>query len=335
MRFLILSVIMLLLGTLLSVSIAEASPKMIKAGADSSGGGKSVVCREGNSPEGKILSIEMLDIYEARAMYGLEPAELGSGMRDILQEVKGKLRVATAIGNGIADGIDHLTSRLRILPPGTRIEPVNDASPIALPRGCALEQTAVWVDRGLVVADHEHWEAMNERNRAALIVHEVVYDFTRRFGMEKNSRRARKVVAHAFSQFQFEDVEAGMPANEKRGLCYTLGDNTAESTSFWIYANENNELVAQLLSFEGRYLFSRNTAVFKYLKYGGENSGPGHHSASVDSNFETESSLNIKWDPSKPRGERIILVLLDERGRRVEVRMGCIGLSPSVPGEEK
>lgn len=333
MRFLILSVIASAFVSFLSASIAEASTKWIKAGADSSGGGKSVVCREGGAPNGRINSIAMLDLYEARAMYGLELAGDGRSLDEHLEAVKAKLLYATPIGEYLLGGISRLRSKLRILPPGTRIEPVDDASPIALPEGCRLEQAAVWVDRGLVVADHEHWHAMDERNRAALIAHEVVYDATRKWGGEKNSRRARKIVAHAFATFEFGDYR-GVTPNES-SICLSNANNPRNYLSFTAFADPSGRLVARIESLDGRMLFGKNFARFPSLKYREDSPVVKWDVAEIDSNFETENSVVLKWDPAKPAGERLSAVLLDEQGRRYDLPLVCFGLKiePSTSAE--
>ncbi len=321
MRNLILSVIA---SFLVQNSSAQAATKWISAGADSSGGGKAVVCRE--NLVGRILSIEMLDVYEARAMYALEPEGMERTLDENLEAVKAKLLYATSSGESITAGISRLRQKLRILPPGTRIEPVDDASPIGLPKGCQLEQAAVWVDRGLVVADHEHWEAMDARNRAALITHEVVYDFTRRFGGEKNSRRARKITAHAFSSYEFGHYEQGVPNGAP--YCFTVGNNTKVATSFRMYANDKGNLVARLSEFEGRILFGKNSATFPFLKYPAEGDHATWDNSEIESTFETESSIALKWDPASPQGERYSLITVDDRGVRIEVPVGCITFGP-------
>lgn len=332
MRLLILCVTALFASVVFSVSIAGAAPSLVKAGADSSGGGKSVVCRDG---AGKILSIEMLDLYEARAMYTLEPLPMGVTLDEILAMAQAKLMSSSVVGELAGQRMLRLKERLKILPPGTRIEPVDDASPIALPQGCRLEQAAVWVDRGLVVADHELWHAMDSRNKASLIAHEVIYDITRTNGGEKNSRRARKIVGHAFSRYDFGDYREGIP--NENFICFSMGSNARAFTSFIGSAGADGKLVANLTHLEGRILFGKNVVRFRHLKYNEDSAQQKWDSAEIESSFETENSFALRWDPTKPAGERFSATLIDANGQQFELPFGClsVGTEPIDDGKSK
>ena len=59
------------------------------AGVTNGGGGKSVVCRD---VAGKITKAEVLDLFEAREVYGLTPNISAGNLQDILALVKNKLK---------------------------------------------------------------------------------------------------------------------------------------------------------------------------------------------------------------------------------------------------
>jgi len=309
-------------GLLMATGSAEAAGNLIKAGADSSGGGKSVVCREPGTH--RILSIEMLDLFEGRAMFGLEPLAMGTSLDEVIESAKAKfLHTVENADRSIFPDLDRLKQKIRILPPGSRLEPVDDASPIVLPRGCDLEQAAVWVDKSLVMADRELWEAMDARNQGALIVHEVIYNWTRYEG-EKNSRRARKIVAHVFSQFNFEGVKEGVP--EKSQMCATTTPDQKLESFFWIYPNHAGQLVAQFTKLRGTFLFGKTKTTFSSIKFSpSEQKENVAEWQSLESNFETDGFFGLMSRPIDG-GRSLVAIERDETGKQVELPILCFDM---------
>jgi hypothetical protein len=301
---------------LASMPMAEAKHR---AGADISGGGKGVVCRD---PAGHLLSVEMLDLYEARNLYALNPLAMGSNLDQVIAVAKEKFSHTVFDGAWtIPPELDRLRSQLRILPAGQKLVPVNDAAPIIHNPGCSLEQAAVWVNPSLVVADRELWEAMDARNQGALLAHEVIYSSTRAEG-ERDSRRARKIVGHIFSQFDFTGVRDGLPANP-RTLCVS-GAPRGSYSEFWIYPNEKGQLVVQLDILHKSWLYGKTTAAFT-IPYVA--SGPSDTSVvelqDLVSGFETGRTfmLGARWNE---RGERELSAReTDEKGELVTVPVHC------------
>ncbi len=270
--------------------LAQAEPTVWLKGADSSGGGKSVVCRDSNA---HLISVELLDLYEAKAMFGLSPVSMGSSLDEVLDQAKSKLMHTIELPDpNIFQVMGRVKKNLRVMPAGTKLEPVDDASPVVLPQGCALEQTAVYVDEGLVVVDREHWEAMDARNKGALIVHEAIYYRSRGEG-ETNSRRARKIVGHLFSDFNFIYVKEDLPKDAI--TCISKKDDGKNMSMFFVYPNEKGETTFQFQELRGRFLFSKTTASTPNLKWPlGSNLAPGWGgSAELDSNFEVGEGIFV------------------------------------------
>jgi len=203
-----------------------------KAGSASSGGGKAVVCRDLN---GRIQSAEVLDLFEGRITYGLEIKSFGATADANIKAMQEK------IGN-IFDGFlsfdpdNNLFTKavhdFHLLPLGIPLKPVNDADEDVLPpKGCDLEQLAYYRDDQILLVNQEIWNALDTLNRAALFTHEVIYRQERSLSNATNSRRARKVVAHLFSDFVFTPVMQGVPKDAKE--CRTfLNDDPHKNTAF-------------------------------------------------------------------------------------------------------
>lgn len=254
-------------------------------------------------------------------MFGLEPLAMGGTLEEAVALTKERLSHTTFdSARGMPLAIDRLRRMLRIMPPGTRLEPVDDASPIVLPQGCSLEQAAIWVDNTLVVADRELWEAMDARNQAALLAHEVVYSLTRGEG-HKNSRRARKIVAHVFADLPLVGAREGRPQGA-RTLCASGGPGLTFS-QFWIYPGANGRLVAQIEILNGKWLYSKSTMTFQHIPFDGKD-----QKYNVSEWGELESMLeggkSFGMDATGKGADRVLQVYeLDEKGESVPAKLSC------------
>lgn len=246
MRFLVASVI-LGLGSLAA-----------HAGNENGGGGGAVVCR---NPDHSIMSVETLDIYEAKNMYGLYVPEQAGSVKEIVANIKVKLRDSLAQPEiHLYPLIERVQSIMRFTQNGAKLEPVDDAAAIVLPKDCKIEQLANYVDDNLLVVQHELWERLSNTQKAALILHEAIYRLERYEGAT-TSRRTRRIVASLFSNLQLESVESGLPLNRKR--CSATKDNKL-SYSFYYYPTSNNMTKLQFTHFEGSTVYSLKTAVIPF-----------------------------------------------------------------------
>lgn len=296
-----------------------ASPSA-RGGADTSGGGKGVVCRD---QANHILSVEMLDLYEARALFGLTPLSMGDTLDQTLAMAKSKfVNTVFDAAYTIPPALDQLRQKIHITPPGSHLEPIDDADPILHLDGCKLEQAAAWIDSGLVVADGELWAAMDARNQAALLAHEVIYARTRAEG-EKNSRRARNIVGHVFSRFDFTGTRDGLPATP-RTLCISGSAKARTNSEFWIYPDEKGQLVTQFEILHDSWLYDKTTAAFTTIPFDAKKQKIfGMEVCELVSNFEGGKIFTI-FSRLDEKGERQLSTTeLDDKGEEVDVPISC------------
>lgn len=204
-------------------------------GVDNSGGGKAVVCRDSQN---NIKHIELLDLFEGESIYGLTAKTFGEtqdenllGAKDILMKAFAKMNS----GVSIEYSIDQVLRDFRLLPPDVKLAPVDDAAPIVIPVGCELEQLAYYQNNQNLLVDQNLWNALDGRSKAALIMHEVIF-LQMRFEGDKDSRNARRIVAHLFSEYQWIPVMDGVMIDDV--LCYAKRDSD-EFPAFHFYRRQN------------------------------------------------------------------------------------------------
>ena len=108
----------------------------------------------------------------------------------------------------------QVSNNKTVLQDGVELAPVDDAFPTVIPTDCKIEQLANYVNDQEILVDGAIWKALDLTNQAALIVHESLYKFLRSFG-DTDSRRTRRIVAYLFSDFTFDDVYGGIPAQSQ------------------------------------------------------------------------------------------------------------------------
>lgn len=238
---------------------AGGAGRLANAGAWSSGGGSAVVCR---APDQSILSAEVLDIFEARSVYGQNLITHESmAIDDILKVVQERLQTIGEDPEGVASVIPKIHANMTVLPEGVKLEPIHDAKPVALPKGCKLEQLAAYIDPTRKVAvDREVWEKLDNLNKAALIVHEGIYQLTRKEG-DTDSRRARKLTGYLFSEFSFESLTEGIPQNAQ--WCVAKDYLGRDLYVFAPFPDPKHPEYTwlQFIKFAGQSVFSKTTAV--------------------------------------------------------------------------
>jgi hypothetical protein len=141
-------------------------------------GGDVVVCR---NPSGDILSIELLDYYEARELRKIHVLLPPGGSPE---------EIAIAALTGFAEReperamryrrfVNHF-SKNKVLVDGTLVD-ISDSNHIVVPRGCAIEQLIVrqkvlFPEDRLFIVNERLWWKMSEAQRAGAILHEAFYE---------------------------------------------------------------------------------------------------------------------------------------------------------------
>lgn len=142
-------------------------------------GGDAVVCRD---ESGAITSAEMYDYFEATNLREI-PLDLGGDGLDEWQRVEYVLaRLGLrqpAHARHYRDLVTFFRSEMRVVANVDFID-IPDSDPLVLPTGCEVKQAAIQrtptfpEDRHFLVSA-EIWNAMRTRDRAGLILHEVLY----------------------------------------------------------------------------------------------------------------------------------------------------------------
>lgn len=180
--------------TLVGISVLS----LMSASSFASGvgnGGVSMVCRDANE---RILSAELLDIYEGKVRYGKKyNNSLNSDTKVELAQLK--LINHPDFLSAFQKELARVLAILMYVPVGNILTPTNDAFPTILKKGCVFEQVANYTDDGDLLVSQEIHNHLSEVNKAALLVHETVYAIFRGKGAT-DSRQARKLTAELLAQ---------------------------------------------------------------------------------------------------------------------------------------
>lgn len=226
-------------------------------GADSSGGGVAVVCRNSDDT---IKSVELLDLYEGRIVYNLKIVKQGNDFQENLDAIT--LKLDTVFGDlklkkAPSKNIGKAIKDMNLLQGDVSLAPVNDANVIVIPNNCDLEQIAHYKNNSILLINSNLWNMMDDLNKAALIAHEAVYLYQRELG-DKTSQYSRKVVAHLFSDYPFESLVSGVPAKANDCLAHDASNVGNVAFKFFKFINPQNpqEEILQFTKFRGKFPYS-------------------------------------------------------------------------------
>jgi hypothetical protein len=184
------------------------------AGVGSSGGGFALVCRQA---DGRIGNAILLDLYEAQVRLGLKlPRASGSLERDYLRSITNSYRLKGNDPSQLRPTLDNLRDFFRLVKmtkAGERLPRLNDLGEISpLPRGCHLEQLAIFYDAKPIVVriDSEIWKALDSLSQAALVSHELYYR-RERIDKEPTSETTRALVGRIYAASGVVPTLAGVP----------------------------------------------------------------------------------------------------------------------------
>ncbi len=183
---------MLLSLFLMSIGIAAYAE-----GREVGNGGDAVVCRDS---AGGIISAGMLDLYEARELYGLT-------VNDSTMPPRAQSITALDKLHGFADDyrglvlaeVNEVLGRMRLMHRGVVLTDVRDSGHLIYPQGCAVEQVANFNDEYGLLVSRDIWDHFSETDKSALITHEAVYKLERSFYGARVSSGARKITAYLHS----------------------------------------------------------------------------------------------------------------------------------------
>lgn len=305
------------------------------AGVGSSGGGKSVVCRDRHE---QITKATVLDIYEAIHLDGIK---IRTPYKTLDQEYMAFLKEMRRISHDdrpvTSDDLVDFHKQLReyfvFLPEGVVLDSIDDVGETIeqLPEDCELEQLAVYIDEeDRIYINTEIWNSLDSLNRMAIIAHEILYNMYRNVG-EETSEKVRKIVPRLFSQTQFPAQKEGVPENALS--CWTNLDQKESATSqFYVYQKpyEPNVTYFQFTRILGRYTFSLlrvqiptfvdlNQTKIEYINdmdfalYPTDESANFHDQIPLDGVF-TGHHVEVRFNYNEP----FTLALIDKEGNVVE-----------------
>lgn len=184
-------------------------------GGMNGGGGRAVVCRDSS---GKITSAELLDLYEAREVFGYvlrvsaptEEAELQTTAAeyrryfgyDLKEQVGPNLSAGPLSVEDVAESLrkefETTRQKFRFIQLPNRLQQVPDSHEPVATDGCQAEQLAIYYLDQLILVQKEIYEHLDPMNKLALLIHEQEYKDKRKVGAT-DSRRVRRTVGELFS----------------------------------------------------------------------------------------------------------------------------------------
>ena len=276
---------------LVSMLLAFAwSASVFANGVGSTGGGASVVCRDSQN---KIISAELLDLYEARVRDSRDLlATTYSIEGDYLLATQNTFRLQGSLlaleANQVSATLQRFFVSTEFTLPGVRLRWLGDLGPTVPAlnqQGCALEQLAIFDDTTQKISiDSEIWTALNTLNQAALVTHELEYAYERKLE-ERTSETTRAIVGLIYSAHGVVPVLEGLPAarihcittlenrGENQGEDRGEGQSTQKGVSgFYVYPSlaENGHpsgLTLQFTQLMGRPLLTRTTLHLENLSH--------------------------------------------------------------------
>ena len=243
-------------------------PAWAQVGGSDVGGGQGVVCY---SPSGHVHKVELLDLWEARNLYGRNPkatsastSQLVEAALDIIKysiptsgytsyNTQGKALYSgpQAFRDLLADSYPALfleignqhVHHLR----GVNLKLTTDAFESVTPKSpCQIEQLVRYrsmVNGSYILINQDLVDKMDPTNQAALAIHEAFYSILRLQG-EVSSLRIRRTVGLTFSGYIFRPFETSMP--EDLYLC----QDSAATNQVFIFQNPSDRPGYQSYSYQ-------------------------------------------------------------------------------------
>ncbi|MBT4761181.1 MAG: hypothetical protein HOO06_05725 [Bdellovibrionaceae bacterium] len=231
---------------------------------ESSGGGKGVLCLGEN---GQIQSVETLDSFEAKNLWGLEYAEdhITSPIQQAQNALNHLTKNRTTRFGRDRDNfytLNDIYSNMRLLGGGARPKPIEDHdSPLGPPEGCSFVQIGLDTPQTNFIVSKKLWEKLSNTEKAVLLVHETIYRRSR-WNYISSSRRIRKAVAHGFARTELKPTGEGIPSDY--WYCISNNDKVSGYHSFYAYSNNDGFLVLQFEALAGMWVFDKTQLTVPY-----------------------------------------------------------------------
>lgn len=145
-------------------------------GSTTGDGGHGVVCEAGG-----VSTVELLDSYEARLIYGLPMPHFGSEIQQPTEIIMGyRAQVVERLGlDFFASVFDRAVATQVSLSPMVSVTPDDNPLGVLIPPHCHLEQLANRLRTGELVGltvRSDLWRLLDNEQRALLLIHEALHD---------------------------------------------------------------------------------------------------------------------------------------------------------------
>lgn len=241
----------------------------LRSGVTVGNGGHVVLCRN----KTQVALLETFDLYEGRLVHGhkyIEPLQaeealpLALSLARKLDEAR-DLRFESRSLRGklsLEKKLQHVAKTMRFIKSGSRLAATPDSQEfISFPKNCQLAQAINFRNERTILVNPDLWRALSPLNQAALYLHEAVYWHLRETGVEKDSRRTRRVVAALLAGAQVEAVTL-LPAGSQGQLqfCRSLARSATDGdwpTKFFAYQDSKGQVILQMLQISGHRILTR------------------------------------------------------------------------------
>lgn len=153
-------------------------------------GGDVILCRDSVTQEIKL--IELLDFYEGTILYEIKKYDLGDASLSFLDKVEHVLlSIYQNDPNRVhryREGAQKFLENSKFLS-GIELIDIPDSYHTVIPKGCKIEQIVIqkepiFPQDKLFAVNNDLWEALNDGQKAGLILHEVIFNEALEVGHE-------------------------------------------------------------------------------------------------------------------------------------------------------
>ena len=193
-------------------------------GVINGGGGKGALCMKKGEKQ-----LSVLDLYEGSFLYDLSyEKHKPKNEQEMLELVKRLSFKHLDMGlddegtkenhEDFSKRLDELYKGIRYTKKAQRLKDSKDSFEPVIDTSCEVVQIALYYDESVLIVDQEYWDMLDWQNRAALLLHEMMY-FMARQGGETNSMQTRKLVGHMMSDKGLPGILGGAYEKPESVLC--------------------------------------------------------------------------------------------------------------------
>lgn len=251
---------------LFAIDAAAAAPNVVfKKFISIGNGGHSMACYNGDN----LTFAEAFDIFEGRERGYTFPATIANPVRTS-RELAAKIDLSLSSFTipqvmrelSVSDKVSFVIQNMSFLRPGQSLTLSGDAyEDIRMNPGCTLIQTINFHSSARIRASPDAWDLLDNVSHTALYLHEGVYWHLRSGGVENDSRRTRKIVAHLMGGGELEPFGDVLEGASDVQYCHSVTERWAGdwSTQALAYRLPDGRKVLQFRQLGGYRMVTRTT----------------------------------------------------------------------------